>query len=754
MTAATLLRSYSKTSLERMARQRRLETKGQNKEALISMLAPLLFDTDAIRRALAALSPVERRVVDEVRLLGGDAPTGLIKRRLEQEGAIQPELPRGSYAAAHGSAVRSELPQFEAVVGRLGAAGLVFSSMPGSYASAVDLASPGQRLFIPNGVIEHVPLMPLPIATSEPPAEIAPAQSAALLRDVYTILTVAVQSPIPLTARGLIAKRALVRLDAQLRVPEDAAAVATEHELVRLPLLRALLEDLGLLVVRTGALMATERVGAFLGQSPGDRLGQLVRAYRQTACWCELFHVEEIDIESAGAWRGAPQHVIAARQRVLAEVAEMPAERWIALDALVERLKRRAYELLFRRQWSSYSTNPYSNPYRDRSSNPLEWIFATAVDEERGWDLVEGGLIRVVIGQVLHWLGVVDIGTTGAGGTAIRVTPDGARLLRDQPLPPTVSAPHVVVQPNFQIFAFEPTDESVLFALDQLADRVRAEQVVEYHLSRDSVYRAQRAGLDAAAIVAFLERVSTVSLPQNVRRSLEEWGALHERVVVHRGVPLLHAVDAPSLDALYADSRVAPLLGRRVAPTAALVAPEHLAALHARLLAGDCLPALSEGSERPAQPAFAVDGDGRIGFRQRLPDITVLQAVQQVADQEAGGSTRVTMHSLQRAAAQGLGADDILVSLERFHDGPLPAEVVQLVRRWAKHWGRGVLSAVTLLQVESAEVLVDLLADPEVGPYLRRLEGAATVAVVQGTGVECVRSALQARGMEISDHPL
>src|SRR6266567_3849301 len=50
-------------------KQRRLETKGQNKEALMNMLAPILFDADAIRRALVALSPVERRILDEVRLL-------------------------------------------------------------------------------------------------------------------------------------------------------------------------------------------------------------------------------------------------------------------------------------------------------------------------------------------------------------------------------------------------------------------------------------------------------------------------------------------------------------------------------------------------------------------------------------------------------------------------------------------------------------------------------------------------------------
>jgi len=45
---------------------------------------------------------------------------------------------------------------------------------------------------------------------------------------VYTLLTVAVQSPIPLTARGLIAKRALIRLDAQ-RLSADHILVSLER---------------------------------------------------------------------------------------------------------------------------------------------------------------------------------------------------------------------------------------------------------------------------------------------------------------------------------------------------------------------------------------------------------------------------------------------------------------------------------------------------------------------------------------------
>jgi N-acyl-D-aspartate/D-glutamate deacylase len=74
-----------------------------------------------------------------------------------------------------------------------------------------------------------------------------------------------------------------------------------------------------------------------------------------------------------------------------------------------------------------------------------------------------------------------------------------------------------------------------------------------------------------------------------------------------------------------------------------------------------------------------------------------------------------------------------LAWLERFHDGPVAAEVVQLARRWTKRWGRGVLAAVTLLRVESVE-----LADPGLGSYMRlgffdrgtlRLGAAADVVV-------------------------
>src|SRR5512135_712587 len=81
----------------------------------------------------------------------------------------------------------------------------------------------------------------------------------------------------------------------------------------------------------------------------------------------------------------------------------------------------------------------------------------------------------------------------------------------------------VVVQPNFHIFAFDPIADSTLARLDAFATRLNAERAIEYELSRESVYRAQTAGMPVAAIRAWLEEVTEAPLPQNIARSLDEW---------------------------------------------------------------------------------------------------------------------------------------------------------------------------------------------------------------------------------------
>jgi hypothetical protein len=771
VSAVDLLEGYANPALQQMVRQRNLDLKGKtSKTAMIAALARTLYTPEAVTEALADLEPVERLLLDHLILMGGDAPTEVLRGQLEAEGWLDPAPTRSSlgyFNPSNGSPWARASRKFADVVARLGVLGLVFTIDP-QYATKANLGVPQRRLFIPDAILRQLPPVTLPTETTTAPPAVQGAAPAALLRDVYALLSEARAAPLPLTARGTINKRVLVRLDEAFRQPEGAAQARSEDDLSRLPLLRALAEQLGLLIVEGDRLALGPDAAAFLRQPPGERHARLFEAYRQATTWSEMARIAGlapprgealvaverrpslVPARSPGARWAAPQ-VVAARQRVLAELAELPAAEWIALDHLIDRLRQRAYEFLYPRSWPDPRYGYYYGEVSPYSyNNPVGWTLDMAPGQAAGWKLVEAGFIRVVVGQALHALGVVDLGLAGDALTAFRVTADGARLLRGEALPAAAAEAKVVVQPNFQIFAFEPTGEDVLFGLDEIAEQVRAEHAVEYRLTRESVYAAQRREREAPEIIAFLERVSGAPLPQNVRRSLEEWGAQHDRIVVRRGVPLLHALDAAMLDALYADRALAPLLGRRVAPTAALVQAADLAALHAALLQRDQLPALTEGPDDLPGPQVAVAANGRITPRQRLPSVYLLAMLRVFADEAQDGTLRLTAESLRRGARAHHDAETISEILTALQGEPLAPEAAALVQQWAKDWGRGALLAATLLQVERAELLDALLADPALQPHLQRVPGTATLALVHESAVKRVRAALEARGMALS----
>lgn len=768
--AIDVLQTYGLGSLQQMARQRDLETQKQNKGTVVPMLARAVVAPNAIKASLDDLTSLERLVLDRVILAGGNAMTETIRRSLEREDRIDrrtgPE--RDGYTAywsqqqEKGSARNRGSRKFEDLIARLGALGLVFTAEPVySGGTTVELSQPGRRLLIPDEILRTLPpvtLAPEPAATPETDWDGDPAP---LLRDIYLLLSFAAREPIPLTARGMIPKRSLTRIDAALQDPEGTGDVRSEDEMTWLPFLRALAEEVGALVTGPGELLLDERADAFLALSSAARQQRLYDAYRQTTRWNELFRIPNLTIRGKGASiRTAPAGVVEARRRVMSELAQMPSGEWLSLDGFIQRLRLRDYEFLLSRQWTPESVYRYGyygaadrwilNPYA--IANRLGLTFDVA-GEEAGWDTVEAGFIRSVVTEALYSLGVVDLGRADGTLSAFRVTADGFRLLHGETLPERPSEPHVVIQPNFQIFAMPPTGEDVLFRLDQMADRLRVDQATEYELTRDSIYRAQRAGLDTAAVLAFLESVSSVGLPPNVRRSIEEWGMQHERVTVRRRTPLLHVQDAQTLDSLYADPALAALLGRRVTPTVALVPPRALQPLLDLLVQRELLPALSEGPEESPAPLLVAGSDGVLTYQQPLPSIFDLSPLTTFSEDVEGG-IRVTQASLRRGARAGLSADDIIAILTRLHAGPLPAEVTALVRRWAKDWGQGALVEATILQVEHPETLADLLADPELRPALTRVPGAPRLALVLPSAVERVRALLNERGMALGDRLL
>jgi hypothetical protein len=99
-------------------------------------------------------------------------------------------------------------------------------------------------------------------------------------------------------------------------------------------------------------------------------------------------------------------------------------------------------------------------------------------------------------------------------------------------------------------------------------------------------------------------------------------------------------------------------------------------------------------------------------------------------------------------------ASVVLRRLERLQGGPLPEEVVPMVRRWAQDWGRGALLETVLLQVERPEIMAELLADPELQRVLQVVPGAPALAMVQASHAERVRAALEDRGMALQSRLL
>ena len=200
----------------------------------------------------------------------------------------------------------------------------------------------------------------------------------------------------------------------------------------------------------------------------------------------------------------------------------------------------------------------------------------------------------------LYWLGLVDLGyafpatqnggTAPAGLSAVRLTAMGRWLLLGEKKPEIpAETGHVVVQPNFHIFAFDPIADSVLAHLDSFAGRLNAERAIEYEITHEWIYRAQSAGMTVPELQAWLEEVTGAPLPQNVARSLEEWQAAFERILVRPQVALLQAAAPELIASLCADPVLNRAIIKQVSPTAVLVRPEQVDLLERALLsAGSC----------------------------------------------------------------------------------------------------------------------------------------------------------------------
>ncbi|MCX7670542.1 MAG: helicase-associated domain-containing protein, partial [Anaerolineae bacterium] len=318
--------------------------------------------------------------------------------------------------------------------------------------------------------------------------------------------------------------------------------------------------------------------------------------------------------------------------------------------------------------------------------------------------------------------------------------------------PPAIPAEsgRVIVQPNFHIFAFDPISDAVLARLDSFATRLKAERAIEYELTAASVYRAQQNGQKVAEIVRWLEDVTGAPLPQNILRSLEEWQAAFERILIRPRVGWVQTASAELADQLMADPVLSEAIIQRVGATSVMVHADKVDLIERRLLAAGELPVRTSKAEEAHKASIVLAADGAIRFAHSTPSLYVFGQLFPLADQTPEG-WRITPASVRRATAAGLDAPKIIARLETLALGDVPAELQMRIKAWSKYYGDANVQTLTLVQFRDQSVVNELCADPILAMYLRPFKPSAGLglAVVRPEDVSLLRGLLAERGIDL-----
>jgi hypothetical protein len=753
------LRGYHRDSLRRIANAQGVAWEGLQKEQLVVALAEYLGREEVIDAALARLHPLERGVLNAIAALAGYATTEPLRAHLIACGMLSPvalvSLPEQLAGLSPERAC-------DAVLTRLTHLGLVFAESQGGPPPPRDL-SPGEHLLVPGVILARLGRVEeaAPASFEEPPAGAVsiPGAEEALLRDCYFYWSGVRDTPPLLTSRGFVAKRDLLRLAGSLAVAESLDGVMAEDRAGRIYFLRCLLQTLGLLRQEGNSLRARET--DLFHQPPAERARRLFTTWRDGTWWNELARIEEVKITVHHAYqRRVMQQIGQGRRFLLALLQALPAGRWYQFSGFGERVQMAKADFLLGRQRPPF----WAAGTADDLVYSLQWQ-GVAND----WATIEGGFVRAVIAGPLHWMGCCDLALRGGELLAFRLTSLGRWLLEagegapiEEPAAFTRGDDgRVIVQPNFDILVYEPVSPHVLADLDRFATRQGTGNVLQYHLSRASLYRAQLQGLGAEGVIAVLERAAGRELPQNVRYSLLDWQRQHERITFYDGMALCQVADPAILDALLASSRGRETGARRLAPDVALVPAGALETVRHLLKESGYLSSISDGGVAARgsllSPRLYVASDGTIRVQAPLVSLPIRGALDRFAEPRGDGSPMhgrayaLTPASIRAAVGAGLTVPAILTWLEGHADAPLPPALVDRLKSWSGHYGTVSLSRPILVRLESAELLAELLADAQVGPLLHPLVASSGLATTAEEDLPGLREALAAKGIVLDD---
>ena len=768
------LEGYNANVLKEILRHMNVDPKTYKKDN-VTRLTKELPKRGRIHLEMTKLSDAEKMAIARVLFMGNNARSKRLKNQLLQDNLIK-ETPKGrsSYVSYEGKASYKGTPAFEDLMAKLVKRGLVFSHTVVEGGKTVISWSPGRYIFIPKPILDHIPQEKLPsveVINSFTPAFIRSGSVVDMQRDISSYVRFARRiGVVKLTTQGQLYKTALREVAEFSSQPTNIGSGKKETDNGYLFFLRRILREGQLLKYSPDGLVGADTKHKFWGMDSAERIQYTYKLWRDTTAWNGLrflpsyYHGNDITTP-------APRGLTKARKNVLKYIKQLGSG-WVSTPALVDEIQNREYGFMFpTREFRSSGYYYYSN-YESRgtgntpyaySNNPFGMGFDDIKDEEDGWDKVEAAYINHIIAGPLYWLGLVDLGYRGAPDEAdllankriggYRLTEYGEWLLAGGKKPKVdqqEGAGGIVLQPNFEILAMQPIPVDALMTLDAFARMKDSQQhVTTYEITRDSVYRGQQGKWPVPKILEFFKAQSKMPVPDNVRRTLEEWDALHNRVTIRRNVSLVNVADSAMTIAL-----AEKLPKTRAASDTVLLTDLAYQQLVNAVRKEGYLPLQTRRTNKSANNSIHIYEDGRIKFLHHVPSIFAAQMLADISIEvdpaHANGAHRQLIPAMLKGFTNaGAHFNELLGLLKRLSKEPLSSQLVLNLKAWTHYYGDAKQAQLILIEFRDNKARDELCNDPDLREFLTPFKGNRPIAVISNEHAALVSERLKMRGINI-----
>ena len=491
----------------------------------------------------------------------------------------------------------------------------------------------------------------------------------------------------------------------------------------------ALARQLRLVEDRHGRLEVTGAADAFFADEPATRRDRLREAWIDAHEFNEftvthslelpgLRKERTVDVGSDVPGAGA---MMDARRKLVQLAATVDSE--LSLAEFIRRAHALDANLFIDHDDDGSWRNVFYRGIRERGARE-------DIERQGNWEHVEGAVIGLMCDLPLSKLGWIEFDAR-------------TQTLRPAPDEHETPAFEIIVQPNFEIVALgDRPDAATLWKLARFTTPQPEGRVRKYVLERKPFADALGRGADAAELTSLLGELSRSPIPQNVQFSLQDWGALSERIKIWP-------------DALFVEREGVEDLARLLSPGA--LDALSLEALPEGHYAG-VAPGLGELKEA-VQPRRNV-----LDYSRRLPPViepgagAALRAPREDLHLRArqllalvSRSTSTDTYELDEAtvreSAAVIGPDVLMARLKEGLSRPLSAPVALALRTWCGEFAPAQTIRAELLLADNPDQ-ADLIEELDsVQPWIsKRL--ARGVYLLRAGGTERVRQALKQIGLD------